>query len=129
MRRFPQPRRVSGEEDGESVLADFDETIAADLESTRRNMVAITEHGGSQADFRLLNLRAVEQLMEEMKEQRRALAKIMPYVNLKASKAALLKFQAEETARADKRLDSIRNWAAILIAASTIGLTLIKVRG
>jgi ATP phosphoribosyltransferase regulatory subunit HisZ len=108
------------------LLDDFDETITADLESTRRGMKALTLSGAHEAEFRAMQNKLVDALLEEVKEQRHELAKVVQSLNRKASKAALddaAKSMREETA---KRLDTIRNWAAIAIGVLTVTLALIR---
>lgn len=114
------------EPDVDLRLDDFDETITADLESTRRDMRALTLSGAHEAEYRANQNKLVDALLEEVKEQRHELAKVVQSLNRKASKASLE--EAAKTIREEtgKRLDTIRNWAAITIAVMTVALAIIR---
>lgn len=108
------------------LLDDFDETITADLESTRRDMKALTLSGAQEAEYRANQNRLVDALLEEVKEQRHELAKVVQSLNRKASKAAIEEAAKSMREEMTKRLDTIRNWAALAIGVLTATLALIR---
>jgi hypothetical protein len=108
------------------LLDDFDETIAADIESTRRGMKALSPGSNPTAEYLTLQNKLVDGLIAEMKEQRHELAKVVQSVNRKASKKAFEDFSKSMKEGTDKRLDSIRNWAAALIAAGGFAMALLR---
>lgn len=124
--RVYQGQLVEPETDADFLLDDFDETIAADIESTRRGMRALSPGSNPNAEYLTLQNKLVDGLIGEMKEQRHELAKIVKSLNHKASKTKLDEFAKSMKEATDKRLDSIRNWAALLIAAGGIAIALLR---
>lgn len=112
----------------EETLDDFDETVSADLESTRRDLRALTYREGNH-EAEALRMKMVDALTKEVAEQRHQIAKIVQTLNIKASKRAFETFSASLTAKTDKRLDNIRN--LVIAAVSILGLLLTwtKVKG
>lgn len=107
-------------------LDDFEETISADIESTRRGMKALTLSGHQEVEFRAMQNKLVDGLIQEVKELRHQLAKVVQSLNRKSSKAQLEEFSKSMREATDKRLDTIRNWAVLAIGAISIGLALLK---
>lgn len=110
----------------DTLLEDFDETITADLESTRRDMRVLTLSGAQEAEYRANQNKLVDALLEEVKEQRHQLAKVVQSLNRKASKAAIEEAAKSMREEMTKRLDTIRNWAALAIGVLTATVALIR---
>jgi hypothetical protein len=124
--RVMQDKLVEPEShESDFLLDDFDETISADLEQTHRGMKALTLSGAQEREFRHMQNKIVDGLLQEMKEQRHAIAQHRESLNRKASKKEFEIFSKSMKEGTDKRLDSIRNWALLAIAALGAGITTI----
>ena len=110
------------------MLDDFDETVSADLESTRRDLRALTYREGNQEAERL-RMKMVDALTAEVAEQRHQLAKVVQTLNIKASKKTFETFSKTLTEKTDKRLDTIRNLVLAAVTVISLLLTWIKVKG
>jgi hypothetical protein len=62
-----------------------------------------------------------------MKEYRHEMSKVVQSLNRKASKSKLEEHAKNMQEAISKRLDSIRNWAALAIAAAGAGVALVNV--
>lgn len=116
------------EPEAEETLDDFDETVSADLESTRRDLRALTFRSGNH-EAEALRMKMVDALTAEVAEQRHQIAKIVQTLNIKASKKTFEGFSTALTAKTDKRLDNIRNLVLAAVAVISLLLTWIKVKG
>jgi hypothetical protein len=124
--RVFQDQLVEPETDTDFLLDDFDETIAADIESTRRGMRALSPGSMPSAEFMAMQNKLVDGLIEEVKELRHELAKVVQSLNRKASKKTFEDFSKSMREGTDKRLDTIRNWALALIAAGGFAMALLR---
>lgn len=114
----------------EETLDDFDETVSADLESTRRDLRILTSsHRGSNHEAEMLRMKMVDALTKEVEELRHQLAKVVQTLNIKASKKALSSFSDSLTAKTDRRLDTIRNLVLAAVTVISLLLVLIKAKG
>ena len=124
------PRVMQGQllepETDSDLLGDFDETISADIESTRRGMRALNPGSMASAEFMAMQNKLQDGLIEEVKELRHELSKQRQSLNNKASKKAFEDFSKSMKEGTDKRLDSIRNWAVALIAAGSLAIALLR---
>ena len=120
-----QDKLVEPEADDFS-LDDFDETISASLEETHRGMKALTLSGAQEREFRAMQNKLVDGLIEEMKEHRHQMSKVVESLNRKASKGALDQHAKAVSAGVDKRLDTIRNWALLAVGAIGTGLAVVN---
>jgi hypothetical protein len=125
--RVMQNQLVEPEAEPDFLLDDFDETISADLEATHRGMKSLTLSGAQEREFRVMQNRLVDGLIEEMKEYRHEMSKVVQSLNRKASKSKLEEHAKNMQEAISKRLDSIRNWAALAIAAAGAGVALVNV--
>lgn len=112
----------------EETLDDFDETVSADLESTRRDLRALTYREGNH-EAEALRMKMVDALTSEVAEQRHQMAKVVQTLNIKASKKALAEFSKTLTEKTDKRLDTIRNLVLAAVTVISLLLMLIKAKG
>jgi len=126
--RFPRVEPVLQEnpEDFDEALQDFDETISADLESTRNGMLAYKRTGGTELQFRRDQMEINEQLANECQKLRKTLALVVQSVNRKASKGSLKQMGVDIEAARVKRWESTRNWLVLFVAAAGFLVALVK---
>ena len=124
--RVMQDKLVEPDITPDFQLDDFDETISADLEQTQRGLKSLTLSGAQEREFRAMQNKLVDGLLEEVKELRHELATVVQSLNRKASKKAFEDFSKSMKDGTDKRLDSIRNWAVALIAAGGLAMALLR---
>jgi hypothetical protein len=124
--RVMQDQLVEPEITPEFLLDDFDETISADLEQTQRGLKSLTLSGAQEREFRAMQNKLVDGLLEEVKELRHELSKQRQSLNNKASKKAFEEFSKSMKKGIDDRLDTIRNWAVALIGAGGLAMALLR---
>ena len=113
------------EPDEDQPLQDFDETVSADFESTRHNLVAMPDRA-QEVVFRRQTQEAILQLADECKELRRVLAKTVKTVNIKASKGQLAKLREDLEKERQVRTELMLKWIAVLAAVAGSAVALVK---
>jgi hypothetical protein len=108
------------------IFQDFSETLTGELEDTVRNLKVLGDRAGGTVESRGYQMQAIALLTDELREQRRDLAKVIQTMNTKASRGMLDKMQVDLTLKIDKRLDTIRNWIGIAIAVASVAIALFK---
>lgn len=114
--------------DEDADLPDFSSTIAGDLEDTVRNLRVLREEPKRRsAEYSNFEMQAIQNLTDELRAVRGQVATLTTTVNTKAGKGYAKLLGETLTKHIDKRLDTIRNWAAVALTVIAIGLA-IKVR-
>jgi hypothetical protein len=114
LNRFPsnaEMRRLRerwDREDAEDVpLKDFDTTLATGVDSTLNQLVNFKGRSGPSVERDNLRDQVANELKSEIVELRRVHAETVTTLNLKASKAAFIRFEAALATKVDKRIDNI----------------------
>jgi hypothetical protein len=115
------PRGAPPEQES-SYLPDFSDTISHQLDQTQRGLRILDPHRAQTTEYLSFQREVIQAQTEELRILREQVAKMVTTSNMKASKRALAELSVELSAKVDKRIDSIRNWAAIALTA--IGVTL-----
>lgn len=121
MNRFA-PRGAPQLEEEFSHLPDFSDTISHQLDETQRGLKVLDPYRAQTREYLSFQHQVIQAQTDEIRILREQVAKLVTTSNMKASKKALAELGADLGTKVDKRIDSIRNWAAIALTA--IGVTL-----
>jgi len=95
-------------EDAQDIpLKDFDTTLATGIDETLNQLVKFRGRAQPSVERDRLHDQAATELRAEIVKLREAHAEVVTTLNLKASKAALRKWETEAAAKIDKRIDNI----------------------
>jgi hypothetical protein len=91
----------------EADLKPFDTTLTSGIDDTVRDLRALPYDRRASVESNQLRFDAVDQLTQEARFMRKALADIVTALNHKASKRSVKRAGDEYTAKLDKRIDNI----------------------
>jgi hypothetical protein len=131
----PQWPRVNrddlAEPDVDEPLEDFDETITAAFDQTRRNLESLSASKGSETQWRRDQREMVIQASEQIAELRRVVAKLVQSANRKASKGQLQQLKTDLETERVARLGRMVTWGTAIVtsAIAIFGFIKLVLRG